>query len=93
MPKGSLGMHRLRGLLKYLKGEKSPLLYPIWTTFVFNFFKPILLLHKALCNIVIPLQMQLKSMFEAFLKGSRLQTHLTSSPEDLPVLGISQVIF
>ncbi|GAY66958.1 hypothetical protein CUMW_252960 [Citrus unshiu] len=52
--------------------------------------EPMLLLHKALCNIVIPVQMQLKSMFEAFLKGSRLQTHVTSSPEDLPVLGISQ---
>ncbi|KAH9679389.1 kinesin-like protein KIN-14L [Citrus sinensis] len=51
------------------------------------------LLTKVLSSCSKQLQTEypeLKSMFEAFLKGSRLQTHLTSSPEDLPVLGISQ---
>ncbi|KAH9648632.1 kinesin-like protein KIN-14L [Citrus sinensis] len=51
------------------------------------------LLTKVLSSCSKQLQTEypeLKSMFEAFLKGSRLQTHVTSSPEDLPVLGISQ---
>lgn len=84
---------QIKRTLEVTKRRKISLALSYLNNFCFYFFKPMLLLHKALCNIVIPVQMQLKSMFEAFLKGSRLQTHVTSSPEDLPVLGISQVIF